>query len=209
MYQISIDKEAINDMPVVTYPGQIHVIDSVSRVRDAVEALRTMPIVGFDTETKPAFRRGEHHKVALLQLGAADHCFLFRLRHTGMPEPLLDYINDPACVKVGLSTGDDFNNLRRAYRHIYPHGFVELQRMAGDYLIADLSLQKMYAILFGCKISKSQRLTNWEAPTLTEAQQQYAAIDAWTCVRIYEYLRSGAFVPARSPYYHEVAPAQP
>ena len=87
---------------------------------------------------------------------------------------------------------------------LHPEGFIELQQMVKRYQITDMSLQKIYAILFQQKISKGQQLTNWEAPQLTESQQRYAAIDAWACLRIYERLLSGTFIPEQSPYYHEV-----
>ena len=204
-YIITIDKNVVNEMPVVTYEGQIHIIDSVSQVAGAVRALRQAPIVGFDTETRPSFKRGEMHKVSLMQLSTLTHCFLFRLKHTGMPAPLKDYLEDAGCLKVGLSTHDDFKVLHRVYA-FEPAGFVELQELVKRYEIGDLGLQKVFAILFQQKISKSQRLTNWDAARLTEAQQHYAALDAWACIRIYERLTSGQFDPLASPYRHVVEP---
>jgi len=202
-YQVSIDKAEVNTMPLVEFPGQIHIIDAVSQVRSAIDALRTTPIVGFDTETRPVFKRGEFHKVALLQLAMPDHAFLFRLNLIGVPNTLLSYLEDVSCLKVGLSTTDDFHQLQRVC-HCEPRGFVELQQMAKTYQIADMSLQKIYAILFHQKISKGQQLTNWEAPKLSVAQQHYAAIDAWACIAIYKYLQSGQFIPEQSPYWHQV-----
>lgn len=199
---VSIDKEQVNELPPIEFSGQIYVVDTLSMVNAAVQHLRKQPIVGFDTETRPSFRRGESHKPALVQLATADECFLFRINKLhGLPAKLNDYLEDEACRKVGLSTNDDFNQLRR-FGPIQPAGFTELQQLVGDYGITDLSLQKIYAILFGRKISKGQRLTNWEADELTASQRQYAAIDAWACVQIYYHLLSGAFVARQSPYYH-------
>ncbi len=204
MHAVSIDKTAINEMPTVSFPGRIHVIDNISQVKSAVTALRTSPIVGFDTETRPAFRRGERHIVALLQLSTKDDAFLFRLNRTGIPAPLKQFLEDKTCVKVGLSTGDDFRQLIKREKSLKPAGFIELQQLVAEYAITDLGLQKIYAILFQQKISKSQQLSNWEAPQLTEAQQRYASIDAWACIRILERLQSGQFIPEQSPYWHEV-----
>ena len=204
MYVVSIDKQVINDMPRVSFPGRIHLITAISQVRSAVAALRTAPIVGFDTETRPSFRRGEHHSIALLQLSTESDAFLFRLNKTGVPAPLRQYLEDDSCLKVGLSTTDDFHQLSSICQGLQPAGFVELQQLVKGYEITDMSLQKIYAILFQQKISKGQQLTNWEATQLTEAQQQYAAIDAWACIRIYEYLQSGQFIPEHSPYHHEL-----
>ena len=200
---ISIDKQVINQMPRVTFAGRIHVIDAISQVKSAVTALRTAQAVGFDTETRPSFKRGERHHVALLQLSTDTDAFLFRLNKTGLPKPLLQFLQDRTVAKIGLSTNDDFNQLKRLEPTLRPAGFTELQELVTHYQIADMSLQKIYAILFQQKISKSQQLTNWEAPTLTDAQQQYAAIDAWACLQIHRHLLSGAFNPTLSPYYHE------
>ena len=203
MHAISIDKQTINQMPQVTFPGRIHVITSITQVESAVEALYLAHIVGFDTETRPCFHRGERHNVALLQLSTHNDAFLFRINRIGLPQPLKRFIEDNRCIKVGLSTTDDFHQLARV-SDIHPAGFIELQQMVKKYQITDMSLQKIYAIIFQQKISKSQQLTNWEAPHLTDSQQRYAAIDAWACLRIHDRLQSGALIPEQSPYYHEL-----
>ena len=203
MHIVSIDKKIINQMPVVAFPGRIHVISAVSQVKSAVNALRTSSIVGFDTETRPCFRRGERHPIALLQLSTPSDAFLFRVNKTGVPETLKQYLEDETCIKVGLSTSDDFHQLA-SICDCHPAGFIELQELVKQFSITDMSLQKIYAILFQMKISKGQQLTNWEAPQLTDAQQRYAAIDAWACLKIYEFLQSGAFIPEQSPYWHEL-----
>lgn len=190
-------------MPQVTFPGRIHVINAISQVKSAVTALRTSAMAGFDTETRPSFKRGEHHKVALLQLSTATDAFLFRLNKTGIPAPLKQYLEDPGITKIGLSTTDDFHQLARLC-DIRPAGFIELQQLVKEYEITDMSLQKIYAILFQHKISKGQQLSNWEATELTDAQQRYAAIDAWACLHIYQHLQAGAFTPERSPYWHQL-----
>jgi len=203
MHVVSIEKKTVNLMPVVTFPGRIHVINAISQVKSAVTALRSAPIVGFDTETRPCFKRGERHNVALLQLSTETDAFLFRLNKTGLPTPLAEFLEDNDHIKVGLSTTDDFHQLAKV-SDIHPGGFVELQQLVKQFSITDMGLQKIFAILFQKKISKGQQLSNWEAPHLTDAQQNYAAIDAWACLRIYEYLNSGSFIPQESPYYHEL-----
>lgn len=203
MYKIAIDKAEVNMLPKVEFPGKVVVIDSTFRLKSAVDVLRKADVVGFDTETRPSFRKGEHHKVALIQLSTLDICFLFRVNKIGIPQALADYLADANCLKIGLSTQDDFRQLSKVC-DVTPAGFVELQKMVGDYNISDMSLQKLYAILFQQKISKSQRLTNWESQSLTIQQQCYAAIDAWACVRIYKFLISGGFNPETSPYKKEI-----
>ena len=203
MYAVSIDKETINAMPRVSFQGRIHVIDAISQVRSAVAVLRTAGVVGFDTETRPCFKRGERHNAALIQLSTDTDAFLFRINKTGIPNHLKALLEDPGYIKAGLSTSDDFHQLTRL-TDVRPDGFVELQQMVKQFEITDMSLQKIYAILFHQKISKNQQLSNWEAAELTEAQQSYAAIDAWACLRIYDYLKDGNFIPTESPFYHEL-----
>ncbi|MBQ6166755.1 MAG: 3'-5' exonuclease domain-containing protein 2 [Muribaculaceae bacterium] len=203
MKAVSIDKETINQMPRVSFQGRIHVIDAISQVKSAVTALRSAAVVGFDTETRPCFKRGERHNAALIQLSTDSDAFLFRINMTGIPEVLKQFLEDPNCIKIGLSTGDDFHQIARQ-TDFHPAGFVEIQQLVKQFEITDMSLQKIYAILFQQKISKSQQLTNWEAPQLTESQQSYAAIDAWACLRIFNHLKDGGFNPQESPYYHDI-----
>lgn len=206
--EISITKDQVAEMPVVNLPGgsrDITVVDSSAKAKMAVRALSKCSHIGFDTETKPTFQRGGHmHKVALLQLSTDDHHFLFRLTVPGIFEIVRPLLENPDVIKVGLSVHDDYNALRRR-GEINPAGFLDLQDYVRTFHVTDISLQKIYAIVFGGRISKSQRLTNWEAPSLTVQQQIYAALDAWACLRLYKYIRSGQFRPTESPFYHSVS----
>lgn len=200
-YIISISKDQLAALPTMTYPAEITVVDSAAVAHSALRVLAREKLIGFDTETRPAFRKGLKHKVALMQLSTADRCFLFRLNKIGICAELKAFLENPAITKIGLSVHDDFNVLRRS-GDIDPQGFVDLQDTVKGYGITDISLQKIYAIIFGERISKSQRLSNWEADTLTKAQQDYAALDAWACLNIYQHLKAGAFDPQASPYRH-------
>lgn len=179
------DKKKINCLPPIHFDGRIIVIFSEKEADKAVNYLLTQNILGFDTETRPSFRKGRMNQVALLQVATNDTCFLFRLNVMGIPDSLKRLLEDKSITKVGLSLHDDFHmlNLRKKFA---PGTFVELQKEVKDIGIKDLSLQKIYANLFGQKISKSQQLSNWEAETLSEAQRRYAATDAWACIKIHE-----------------------
>lgn len=198
-FKISISKEQISTLPIASFQGEITVVDTPDDVSNAVQILEREKFIGFDTETKPSFKKGHANKVALLQLSTIDHCFLFRLNHLGMGEEISRLMENENITKIGLSIHDDFNVMHRS-SNIVPRGFVELQSLVKDYHIEDISLQKIYAIIFGEKISKGQRLTNWEAASLTPQQQRYAATDAWACLRIYNFLMDGQFHPESSPY---------
>lgn len=186
-------------MPVVQFPGRVHVIESASAARDAVTFLMKQPYIGFDTETRPSFHKGEVHNVALVQLSTLDECFLFRINIIGFTNHLRQLLEDKNIIKIGLSTKDDFHGLNRL-AEFTPGGFIELQNYVRKFDITDMSLQKIYAIIFGGHISKGQRLTNWEARQLTPLQQGYAALDAWACLKIYQHLENGLFDPATSIY---------
>ncbi len=198
--KISIDKTSIQQMPQVMFPGDIHVIDSIFHVKEAVRVLMCHETVGFDTETRPSFRKGVVHKTALIQISTLDECFLFRTCKIGVPQDLAQYLADPSFKKVGLSLHDDFKIMSKFDNCSEPQGFIDLQDIVGQFCITDISLQKIYAILFNEKIAKGQQLTNWEAPELTPAQQNYSAVDAWACLKIYNYLKNGLFDPNLSPY---------
>ena len=200
-YIISITKEELAAMPTTAYDGAITVVDTPSVAHAALRVLGRESIVGFDTETKPCFRKGTRNQVALLQLSTADRCFLFRLNKIGICADLKKFLENPDILKIGLSVHDDFAAIRRT-EEFEPGGFVDLQEMVRHFDIADISLQKIYAIIFGERISKGQRLTNWEADTLTEAQQNYASLDAWACLKLYKYLTEDKFNPLESPYRH-------
>lgn len=200
--KISIPKDVLANLPVATYPGGIEavtVVDTVQKAHQALYGLQSCRHIGFDTETKPSFQRGQMNKVALLQLSTGPHCYLFRLNHPGIFEAVRPLLENPDIIKVGLSVHDDYNALRRR-GDLNPAGFLDLQDYCRSFHIEDISLQKIFAIIFGQRISKSQRLTNWEADHLNDSQQIYAAIDAWACLKLYMYLRSGMFDPAQSPY---------
>lgn len=184
----TITKAEIAQMPIVQFPGRIFVIYTETDAEKAVAYLKSQQIVGVDTETRPSFKRGRSHKVALLQIATTDTCFLFRLNQIGMPAILQDFLMGDT-LKIGLSLKDDFMMLsRRKEVHAEEGNWIELQDYVGRFGIEDRSLQKIFANLFGKKISKAQRLSNWEAESLSESQINYAATDAWACVEIYNCL---------------------
>ena len=183
----NIAKADIAQMPNELCEGRIIVRHAVADVEKAVNYLKGFPIVGIDTETRPSFAKGKTYEVSLLQLSTEDTCFLFRLNYIGMPKALVDLLQDGRQLKVGLSLRDDIQNLNRKHK-FEPRGFLDLQHYVKEMGIEAQSLQKIYALLFGKKISKSQRLTNWEADVLTDRQKGYAATDAWACVRMYKYM---------------------
>ena len=178
MFQENISKEELDDLPLKAFEGEVIVVDHAAVVKTAVAFLSTVRVVGFDTETKPSFKRGQVNQVALLQLSTDEKAFLFRINKIGLPGPLKAILADPEILKVGVAIRDDIKGLQRI-SPFNPGGFIELQDEVKDFGIHDFSLKKIAGIVLGMRISKSQRLSNWEADELTEAQQSYAATDAW------------------------------
>lgn len=184
---LTISKEKISTLPREIFNGEIIVVDENNKVDEAINHLLEQKNIGFDTETRPAFKKGQINKVALMQLSCEDICYLFRLNKIGYPDRLDEIISNPQIKKIGLSLRDDFDAIRGRSNN-KPLNFVDLQPFVDKYGIEDNSLQRIYAIIFEKKISKRQRLSNWETKELTEAQKSYAAIDAWACLRIYNHL---------------------
>lgn len=182
------NKKDIALLPRANFEGRIFTILSPEEADKAVEYLLKAPVLGFDTETRPTFHRGQTHIVALLQISTEDTAFLFRLNRIGLIPSLIRLLEDKNSIKVGLSLHDDFLMLKKR-QFFTPGRFVELQHEAKEIGIADMSLQKLYANLYGEKISKGQQLSNWEADVLTDAQKLYAATDAWACIRLYKKLQ--------------------
>lgn len=182
-----ISKAEIAELPKESFEGKIIVVQSEAEAAEAVRYLNEQTLVGIDSETRPSFTKGNTHKVALLQISTAEYCFLFRLNLIGITPDLAAFLENPKIVKVGLSLKDDFLALHKR-AGFKQQSCIELQEYVKAFKIEDKSLQKIYAILFGKKISKSQRLSNWEADILSDSQKLYAATDAWACYHIYEYL---------------------
>jgi ribonuclease D len=180
----STPKQLISSLPKVEFKGKIVVVHSQREVKAAVDFLKRQTIVGVDTETRPSFRRGLVYQVALLQVSTLEVCFLFRLNMIGLPVELIQLLENPQLTKIGLSLKDDLALLKRR-ASFTPQGFLDLQDFVKTMGIEDMSLQKLYANVFGEKISKSAQLTNWENTVLTEAQKMYAATDAYTTLRLY------------------------
>ncbi len=179
------DKQAISALPRVLFQGRIITINTEGETEKAVDFLLGNDILGVDTETRPSFKKGIQNKVSLLQVSSRDTCFLFRLNLCGMTPAIIRFLEDMTVPKIGLSWHDDIAMLHKR-ANFTPGYFIDIQNEVGELGIKDLSLQKIYANLFHQKISKAQRLSNWDAPTLKEPQKLYAATDAWACINIHE-----------------------
>jgi ribonuclease D len=184
----NFDKSKITLLPQVLFDGKIVVVENEADAEKAVSYLLKSPVLGIDTETRPVFRKGQTHKVSLLQVSTYDTCYLFRLNIIGLNDSLVRLLTNTTVPMVGLSLHDDILALHK--RKDFSAGvFIDLQNLVGKLGIKDLSLQKLYANIFHQKISKRQRLSNWDAEVLTEKQKLYAATDAWACILLYDEIK--------------------
>lgn len=185
-YPQSISSEELSQLEQVDFDGPIIVVSDLDEdFAEAVDYLKSQAVIGFDTETKPCFSSNmPRHHIALLQLSGKDKAYIFRLNMMGLPSPLVSVLSDGDIIKVGAAVKEDVRGLQY-YRKFVPRGFVDLQTFVQQYGILDKSVRKMSAIILGKKVSKTQQLSNWEAPQLSGAQLKYAAIDAWVCREMY------------------------
>ena len=189
LFQNTITKEEIEKLPLAGFTGAIHMVDNESQVVKAIEHLSQYPFIGFDTETKPSFKKGKSNKVSLVQLSTSTDAYLFRLNKIGLPLELCNLLGDERISKVGLAVRDDLNAMKKI-RLFEPKNVIDLQTLVKEYGIEDMSLKKIAAIVMNIRITKSQQTSNWEIEELTEAQLAYAATDAWACFEIYAKIKS-------------------
>ena len=183
--KISNEQTAL--LPAVEFRGEIRIVEHERDIAAACKTLAEQPVIGFAPETRPSFRPGVTFRVSLLQLSTPTVCYLFRLNKIPLAKPILQLLEDRRVLKIGADVAGDLRSLRQI-RHFRDGGFVDLQGIAPEWGIGEKSLRKLSAIVLGRRVSKAQRLSNWEAATLTDKQQLYAATDAWVCTRIYEQL---------------------
>jgi ribonuclease D len=185
-FKTSITTEEINKLPLCYFKGQIHVIDNCD-YPDILSILKNEKIIGFDTETKPSFKKGRQNSISLLQLAIEDHAFLFRLQRAPLPQFVIEILNNPEILKVGIAVKDDIKSIKKII-DFEPNGFIELQAYVKQFGIENNGLKQIAAIVLGYRISKGQQTSNWDLLKLTESQLIYAATDAWACYKIYKTL---------------------
>ena len=187
MYNADITAEEIAACELAWFKGEIKVVEDLETFKSVLPRLKNSNVLGFDTETRPSFVKGRRNKVSLIQLSTANLAVLIRINKIGTPDELMGLLSDSSIIKTGVALRDDLRFLS-GIRKFIPAGFVDLQSLVKEFGIESSSLKKLTAIVLGFRISKRQQVTNWEAEKLTDAQQVYAATDAWVCYEIYSKL---------------------
>lgn len=183
----SISNDTLNELPLRHYEGEVVVIENAEEIPQMMDHLKECKVLGFDTETKPAFKKGQTNQISLLQISSEEKTFLVRLNKTGLTKELVNLLASDKILKVGVGIRDDIRGLKRL-SEFEDGGFIELQTKATDLGVKDFSLKKLAGILLEFRVSKRQRLSNWETETLSEGQITYAATDSWVALEIYKSL---------------------
>lgn len=193
IFQEYVTPEEVNALPLTYYNGKIVLVNKADSVQAAVDEIGKFPVLGFDTETKPTFIKGQFYHISLIQLAIPGKVFLFRINHTGFTQPLIDLFSNEKILKVGVGLRDDIIGLQKIH-NFEPAGFEELHKYVVDLGVRNTGLRKLAAILMKVRISKGQQTSNWENVILSKNQQSYAATDAWICLEMYNLLEEKGFV---------------
>lgn len=188
MFQKEISKEEVAELDLIEFGGPIHLIDSLEDFENVIDEISSSTLLGFDTETKPSFKKGQVFPTSLIQLATRDKSWIIRVSRIGYPQRLLDLLSSENVLKIGSGLNDDIRRLKADF-NFEPAGFLDLQQYVEAFQIEVKGLKRMSGIVLGRRISKSQQVSNWDADLLTEAQLRYAATDAWICLEIYTALR--------------------
>lgn len=194
MIPFSISKEEINELPLGQFDGEIFLIEELDQVEEVVEFLEGQRIIGFDTETKPSFRKGQFNHVSLLQLSTSTQAFLFRLNKIGFPDSLRNLLEKEHLVKVGAAVHDDLKGLKKLTNSFYPQSFFDLNDELKRVGFQNVGVRNLCGMVLNIRISKTEQVSNWELETLTEKQQRYAATDAWACLEVFSLLRKEGYL---------------
>ncbi len=196
MFEKRITKDEINTLPLTWYEGKVVIASTTSQIDKAIFEIEKHDVVGFDTESKPAFRKGQFNHVALLQIATPDKVYLLRIIHTGLTDTVKIFFENPKILKVGIALDDDLFALKKR-RDFKPAGFLDLNKLAQALKIENIGARNLSALILGGRISKSQQVSNWENPRLTGPQIRYAATDAWICLEIFNRLKKWGYFESR------------
>ena len=182
-----VSKDEIKNYSVEKFNGKISIIDKKKDLLDAYLFLKKQKIIGFDTESRPTFKKGVSSNVSLIQFSTKNEAFLFRINIIGFDDKLIDLINDKKIKKIGIAIFDDIKSLQKI-KEFESNSVIDLNKLALNLGFESIGAVKLSILILGFSISKSARLSNWEKKDLTTSQIEYAATDAWICNMIYKKL---------------------
>lgn len=189
MIQKKISKEEVNELPLGQFEGKIILVETDEQIQEAADELSRHSLIGFDTETRPSFRKGVQYQVSLLQLATSEVAYLFRLHQIGLPLSIKRILESKRIVKIGAAVLDDLRGLKKISVGFQPNSFFDLNDELKKVGFHNVGVRNLSAMVLEVRISKSEQVSNWEAPKLTEKQMLYAATDAWVCLEVYKKLQ--------------------
>ncbi|WP_194774359.1 3'-5' exonuclease [Pararhodonellum marinum] len=194
MIQKRITKPEVNELPLGQFEGPIELVETSNQLFEAVKELSKEKFIGFDTETRPSFKKGVIHEVALLQLATEERAFLFRLNQMGFPEQIRQILEDRSIVKIGAAVRDDLKALKKLKPQFHPNAFFDLNEELKKIGFHNVGVRNLSAMVLKIRISKSEQVSNWEAEKLSKKQEVYAATDAWACLEVFYALRAEGYL---------------
>jgi len=189
-----VNKEDIPKYPLIKFKGKIHLVDKKQNIEKFCKIISKQEIIGFDTETKPSFKRGVSYNVSLLQFSFSNQAFIFRLNKIGLDDKLIHILCNPSIAKVGIDIKNDISGLKKI-KFFNESNIIDLNLLAVEKGFKSIGAVKLSIMLLGYRISKKQRLSDWGSNRLTMSQLIYAATDAWICVKIFQSFKDKSLYP--------------
>lgn len=208
MFKQEVTKEEINELPLIRYEGEVFVVTTADELADALTDLNKQSVIGFDTESRPSFRKGEYYPISLVQIATPGLVYLIRINKTGFTPGLKALFENPKITKAGISILDDLRELQKL-AHFRPAGVVDLNQVSQAAGVKNIGVRSLSAIILGIRISKSQQTSNWERDTLSKSQVYYAATDAWVCLQLFEKLERWGYIQPGEHLFQMPPPAKP
>lgn len=208
MFKQEVTKEEINELPLIRYEGEVKVVNTEEELTAALKDLYRQPVIGFDTESRPSFRKGEYYPISLVQIATPGLVYLIRTNKTGFTSGLRTLFENPNIIKAGISILDDLRELQK-FGHFNPAGVVDLNQVAQAAGVKNIGVRSLSAIMLGVRISKSQQTSNWERDSLSKSQIYYAATDAWICMQLYEKLERWGYIQPGEHLFQMPPPSKP
>jgi ribonuclease D len=179
-----ISHEEVGNLPVRRYEGPVHIVAAPAELHSAMRDIRKAGVVGFDTETRPAFKRGERYLPSLVQFATADAVYLLQVQQHDYADAMREIFSSEKITKAGVSVLDDLRNLKKLFE-FEERAVVDLGKVASHHGLKQTGVRNLAGIFLGIRLTKGTKTTNWAAPRLTPQQITYAATDAWACRELY------------------------
>ena len=189
-------KDEVNTLPLFHYDGDVVLVRDEQTLSEALTRMAKERILGFDTESRPCFRKGKMNNPSLIQIACSDIIFLFQLKWLPLDKRLAAVMENPACIKAGVAIRDDIRQLQALYPFTGA-GIVDLGEVAASQGLETRGLRTLTANFLRARISKGAQCSNWENSELSSQQVRYAATDAWVSRKIYQRMDELGFFGAR------------